>query len=309
MAVTDQVRLLAEQMHQGLGGASLTDLDLAQMRALVEQIASAPPEVTVHSVEDRIVDGPDVTIPIRIYRPDDAPDLPALVWLHGGGFALGSLETGDDICRRLCSAAGIVVINVDYRLSPEHPYPAALDDCMAVYAWARAEKRAGDGIDGARVAVAGDSAGGNLAMAMSLRCRDESLPLPSCQVSIYGTAEMVISNPELGDLPFLANEDVEWFWSAYLPEPECADHPYVSPARASVLSDLSPLLVVTAEHDPTRDASEDYARRVLEAGVEVEIRRYPLMYHGFFGRPGMFAEAAQAHRDVVEFLSRHLELD
>lgn len=304
MAVDERVQQLAEKMRAGLGAKRLTDFPIPQMREIVENILE-PSTIAVHHVADQTVPGPGGQIPVRIYRPNQRTDLPVLLWFHGGGFVLGSLNTGDDLCRRLCTAAEVVVVNVDYRLAPEHPFPAGLDDCLTAYQWVI------DGglpdCDNTRVALAGDSAGGALAMALSLRCRDDGVRLPQAQVSIYGSADLGVSNPEFGDLPFLSNDDVAWYWDKYLPTADLADHPHALPGRATDLSGLPPLLCVSPEHDPTRDDAENYAHRLQKAGGIAEVRRYPLMYHGFFGRPEMFETAAEAHRDVAAFLQRHLK--
>lgn len=304
MAVTEEVQQLADRMRSAIGG-SLTDLPVAQMRKLVEQNAAGE-RYPVHRVEDRQVQGPHGLIPIRVYRPSDAVGLPVVLWFHGGGFVVGSIESGDNIARRLCAQVGAVVVNVGYRLAPEHRFPAAFDDCAWVYQWLVDGGQQELGVDSSRIALAGDSAGGTLALATSLWCRDRKIQLPRCQVSVYGAGVKVVSNPEFADLPFLSLEDYDWYWRQYLPDPSLAEDLRVSPGRADDLSGLPPLLTITAEHDPIRDAVEDYAVAIREAGGTASARRYDGMYHGFFGRPEMFESAREAHAEVTSFLHEHL---
>lgn len=303
MAVNDTVAAIASAMEQAYGG-TMTSVPLAELRAMTDGMIP-PSAIEVGRVIDANVPSPDREIPVRIYWPT-ASDSPtgALLWLHGGGFALGGLALGDDLSRRLCEALQVVVVNVDYAVAPENPFPAALDDCSAVYEWIRSTPVELSGANTTQVAVAGDSAGGNLAMVLSLKCRDEGLPLPACQVSIYGTAECVVSNPGLGDLVFLTSEDAEWFWDNYTAE---RDNPYVAPLRAESVAGLPPLLVVTAEHDPTRDASERYAERVAAEGGVATANRYPGVHHGFFGLVDLLDESRAAFSHVVTFIAEYLE--
>ncbi|CAM3306656.1 alpha/beta hydrolase [Nocardioides dubius] len=302
MAVTPQVAAIAEQMAAAFGGP-MTTLPIEQLRAAT--VASIPASgIEVGQVQELTVGHGGRQVPIRVYRPADVaePD-GVLLWLHGGGFALGGLELGDDLSRRLCNATGLAVVNVDYAVAPERPFPAGLHDCLAVLGWIRGAPSELDGCATSRVVVAGDSAGGNLAMVLSQLCRDQGLPAPACQVSVYGTAECTITNPELADLPFLTAADAEWFWSAYTDTPE---DPYVSPALAEDLTALPPLFVVTAEHDPTRDGSERYAAALAAHGGVAVHRRYPGMHHGFFGMVDLLPEAQQAFDDVVAFIDAQL---
>lgn len=280
----------------------MTALPLSALRAMAEHLP--PSEVEVGDVEDVALSRDGREMVVRIYRPlTPHAGRGVVVWLHGGGFVLGGLALGDDTARRLCRELGVVVVAPDYATAPEHPFPAALDDCAAVLEWIDSGPPALESADVARVVVAGDSAGGNLAMASALRCRDERRPQMRAQVSVYGTTECVVSNPELGDLPFLTSSDAEWFWSAYTDDPE---HPYVAPARAASVADLPPLLMVTAEHDPTRDASERYVRDVLAAGGEAHGTRYPGVAHGFFAMVELLPEARAALEEVAAFIAPHV---
>lgn len=265
---------------------------------------SVPSPVAVTSVEDVTVQGPGGPIPVRVYRRDPGTPAPVLVWLHGGGFVLGSLTMGDDVCRRIASALGAVVVNVQYRLAPEHPYPAALDDSLNVYLWAHSRPEVLGPVTG-RVAVGGDSAGGNLTLALAQKIRDDALPPLTCQLSVCGAAGEMVPNPEFGELPFLTSHDILWYWKQYLSDPALRNDPYVDPARATDLSGLPPLMVITAEYDASRDGTEQYARRVAAAGGQATVNRYPGTTHGFF--LARDTEPAQdARRDAVAFLKEHL---
>lgn len=302
MAVNPTVATIADGMRQ-LFGNSMTARSVEELRAMTE--ATIPTStVEVGAVIDTTVTTPARQIPIRVYRPSRVTKPEGvLLWLHGGGFTLGGLALGDDLSRRFCETLGVAVVNVDYAVAPENPFPAGLDDCTAVYDWIHSGPSELEGCTTSNVAVAGDSAGGNLAMVLSMRCRDDTRPLPVCQVSVYGTAECVVTNPELGDLVFLTVDDAEWFWAAYTSDRE---HPYVSPALADSVTGLPPLFVVTAEHDPTRDGSERYAARVAEAGGIARVKRYPGVHHGFFGLVDVLEESREAFEDAIAFLAEYL---
>ncbi len=305
MPMHEGVKLIVEGMRSALGGQPLTSMKLEDMRAMTDYSAVAS-TVSVHDITDTEIPSEHGGIPVRIYRPDDRTDRPVLLWFHGGGYVLGTLAMGDDICRRLSTNAGVVVVNVDYRLAPEHPFPAGLEDCATALEWVQSGTPQTHGFDGSRVAVAGDSAGGNLAIATSLRARDLGRTAPTCQISVCGPGGFQVSNPEYGDLPFLVSEDVLWYENAYFAQPEDANLPYAVPNTAAAVENLPPLLMITAECDATRDSAEAFATRIADAGNDVAINRYDGMFHGFFGMPDMFEEAAQAHTAVEEFVQRHL---
>ncbi len=227
---------------------------------------------------------------MRIYTPREAPALPLLVYFHGGGFVLGDLDSHDSICRNLALAADAVVVAVDYRLAPEHPFPAAADDCLAATRWAAA-RAAALGADPARIAVAGDSAGGNLAAVVALRLRDEGGPALRGQLLIYPvtdnhvepTASMIAN----GEGYFLTREAMLFFDKHYLADPDHLAHPHFAVLRAPDLSGLPPAYVLTAEYDPLLDEGEAYAARLSAAGVAVEQVRALGVIHGFFGMAGI----------------------
>jgi len=261
----------------------------------------------VHEVYDRTVPGPAGEIPVRVYRPSAAGDLPVLVWFHGGGWVIGGLDSHDQLCRLLCDDAGCVVVSVDYRLAPEHKFPAAVDDCVAAYGWVAANA-AEVGGDAARVAVGGDSAGGNLAAVVSLTERDAGAPLRA-QVLVYPVTDHEFESDSMRENAtgyFLETDHMRWFFDHYLRSPSDADDWRVSPLRAPDVSGVAPAIVVTAECDPLRDQGEAYGRRLQEAGVDVEILRGDGLFHGFFGLHAIVEPGREPWDRVVAFLARTL---
>lgn len=285
-----------------LGVPPLPDLSVAEARRNYDAAPKPPPD-PIARVEDRTVDGPGGPIPVRLYADSTEPDLGVVVFFHGGGWVLSGITGHDSICRRLALRSGMLVVSVDYRLAPEHPYPAPHDDCWAVTTWLAAH--AGDwGGDPERIAVCGDSAGGNLAAGVALRARDEGLPL-RLQVLIYpcldDRQDEYPSMRENAEGYFLSAADMAWFWGHFL-QGSNADDPRAVPARATDLTGLAPAWVMTAEYDPLRDEGERYAERLAEAGVPVEVVRYPGVVHGFITRWHLMARAEQAHVDVAAAL-------
>lgn len=304
MSLTPLAEAVIAQMREAMPVA-MTALPINDLRA---STTLPPSPISVHTVRESKVAGKGGPIPVRVYRPEADGALPVVLWLHGGGFAIGDLSMSDDTCRRLANTVGAVVVNVEYRLAPEHPYPAGFEDCVAVYQWILSGADDLGEADTTRVAVGGDSAGGNLTMALTQFCRDTAIPMPRCQVSVYGTAEERITNPEFGDLPLLYNADAEWFWTAYAASRDLTADPYANPARGE-LTGLSPLLAITAEHDPTRDGTENYARAAETAGTEVILRRFAGMPHGFFSMPDVLPEADEAWDLTIGFLRDKLGLN
>ena len=225
-------------------------------------------------------------IPCRLYRPKGVPAstaLPALIFFHGGGWVIGDLETHDVLCRQLTAAAGISVVNVDYRLAPEHKFPAAVDDAWTATRWVAAHA-AELGIDASRLAVGGDSAGGNLAAVVALLARDHGGPALGLQVLTYPVTDVAAESPsyaEFADGFMLTRDSMRWFFDQYLASKDQAADFRASPLRAKSLTGLPPALIVTAGFDPLRDEGEAYARRLREAGVRVDTICYGGMVHGF----------------------------
>ncbi len=255
-------------------------------------------------VENLSVPGPGGDVPVRVYAKEHGGLRPALVYFHGGGFVFGDLDTHDAVCRALAKESGAVVISVDYRLAPEHKFPAAVEDSYAVTLWVAAN--AGRlGIDAARIGVGGDSAGGNLATVVTMRCRDAGGPALASQLLIYPVTDVSSfetgSHRELSDGYFLTRAAMEWFTNHYLGSADLARHPEASPLLAPDLSGLPPALVITAEFDPLRDEGEAYAKRLQQAGVPVTVTRYPGMIHGFVSMRGVLAGGRQAIQEAAEF--------
>ena len=261
------------------------------------------PEVA--SVVNRDMQGPGGSLPLRIYTPEGTGPFPLVVFFHGSGFVVCSLDTHDPMCRNLCAGAGCVVVSVDYRLAPEHKFPAAPDDSLAATRWA-VDNAGALNADPSRVVVAGDSAGGNLAAVTALRIRDEGGPKLAGQLLIYpvtdyydpGTPSMTENAEGYG----LTRKGMEWFWNHYLADPSQAAHPHASPIKATDLSRLPPAYVISAEYDPLRDEAEYYADALTRAGVETKMRRWDGMNHGFFFFPGIVDKASAALDDSCEWL-------
>jgi len=244
--------------------------------------------------------GPGGPLEVRVYTPAGPGPHPGLVFYHGGGWVIGDLDTHDGLCRALANHAGCAVASVDYRLAPEHRYPAAAEDAYAALRWAT-DGAARLGIDPRRVAVGGDSAGGNLAAVACLMARDRGAPAPLFQALIYPVTDAdfdTVSYVENATGYVLTREAMRWFFGHYLPDPRQGREPYVSPLRAPSLAGLPPALVITAEYDPLRDEGEAYAARLRDAAVPVTVTRYPGMFHGFI-RMTRFLDAARAALDEV----------
>jgi len=235
-----------------------------------------------------------------VYRPREGV-LPGIVYFHGGGWCIGNVDIYDWTCRNLANVTGAVVASVDYRLAPEHCFPAAADDGYAAAAWMHAEAEV-LGVDGRRLAVAGDSAGGNLAAVVSLMARDREGPPVQFQLLVYPVINHDFDTESYRDNAtgyFLTRANMEWYWKSYLGADGDGTHPYASPIRATDLSGLPPALVITAEYDPLRDEGEAYGRRLEEAGVPVTIHRYDGMFHGFFSLGALLPAAREATEEAA----------
>ena len=247
--------------------------------------ASTPPAPQIGAVRDLLAEGVQA-IPLRVYRPAGVADsrrLPVLVYFHGGGWVIGDLETHDVLCRQLTAEAGVSVIAVDYRVAPEHKFPAAVDDAWAATRWIAAHA-AELSVDADRLAVGGDSAGGNLAAVVALLARDAGGPRIGLQILLYPVTDLASESQSYADLAdgyMLTRDSMRWFRAQYLAKAEDAADWRVSPLRAPSLAGLPPALVVTAGYDPLRDEGEAYARRLREAGVSVDAVSFGGMIHGF----------------------------
>lgn len=304
MPLDPQVQAFLEQM-QAMNLPPLNAMTVEDARAA----ASAMSEMhgvpdPVASVDNLAVTGPAGEIPVRVYTPEQSGPFPILVYFHGGGWVIGDLETHDPLCRTLCNACGCIVASVDYRLAPEHKFPAAAEDAYAATHWI-AEHAAEFGGDPQRLAVGGDSAGGNLAAVVALMARDRRGPEIVCQLLIYPVTDSACDTASYRDNSdgyFLTAEMMQWFWNQYLNGDTDRDNPYAAPLRARNLRGLPSALVITAEFDPLRDEGEAYAARLRDAGVAVQLKRYDGMIHGFFGMGAVIDQARTAVDDVAATL-------
>jgi acetyl esterase len=286
-------------------GPQLHELPVDQARVFFDSMQLPRPDVAVAHIEDRRVPGPAGEIPVRVYRPKRGATLPALVYFHGGGWVIGSVETHDGSCRDLANRIGCVVVSVGYRLAPEHPYPAAAEDCYAATKWV-SENAAELGVDPARIGIGGDSAGGNLAAAVALMARDRGGPALRHQLLVYPVTDADFSRASYRENAagyLLTTKAMEWFWGHYVPDPAQRQDAYAAPLRAADLSGLPPAFVLTAEYDPLRDEGEALARRLEQAGVKTRLTRYDGAIHGFFAM-GLLAEVA---RRAVEDAAREVQ--
>ncbi len=253
------------------------------------------PGEEVGAVEDLVVPAEHAGIPVRVYRPRGAGRHPGLIWIHGGGWVIGDLDTADATARALCNRAGAAVVSLDYRLAPEARFPAAAEDCLAAVRWV-GEHASDLGIDGGRLAIGGDSAGGNLSAVTALRIRDEGGPALRHQLLVYPVTDCTASLPsyeENAEGYFLTKDTMLWFIDCYIGGGD-QKQPHASPLHAEDLSGLPPALVITAELDPLRDEGEAYAERLRAAGVATELVRYDGQIHGFFSMVGVLDDAAAA---------------
>jgi acetyl esterase len=266
------------------------------MRAAMETATRGITPHAVHGVEDREIPGPAGSIPARVYRPSADRPLPVLVWFHGGGWVTGSLETHDHLCRLLCDDAGVIVVSIEYRLAPETKFPGAADDCVAAWAWV-SEHAAELGGDQSKVALGGDSAGGNLAAVVALVAREQGMTVPALQLLVYPVTDHEFDSASMVDNAkgyFLETEEMRWFFDHYASAPEDFADWRMSPLRAPELAGLPAAVVITAEYDPLRDQGEAYAQRLRDANVPTQALRGDGLFHGFFGMHPLLPPAQEA---------------
>lgn len=302
MPVTPIVKSLLEAMAAA-DGPSISDLPPVQGREMYRLMHQDLEKVDLHDVSDRNAGG----VPIRIYRPDTGDARPCLVFFHGGGWVIGDLDTHDAPCRLLAKESGCVVIAVDYRLAPEHPFPIPLDDCYRAFCWIHQNAQQ-LGLDPNKLAVGGDSAGGNMAAVICLRARDESGPPIQHQLLIYPVTNATMdteSYRDNGEGYMLTQATMSWFLDHYLAEQDRQD-PFVSPLLAPDLERLPPATVFTAEFDPLRDEGNAYAKRLELAGVRTLIKQFDGQVHGFFTMTDVMPEALEAVTLAAHELKRDM---
>lgn len=301
---------------EAMGLPRWSDLSVDSARRLEDEVFAAGDAPAVDTVRDLAFSGPAGDVPVRVYRPDSRGDepLPTVVYYHGGGWVTGTLDSIDGLCRRLARRVPALVVSVDYRLAPEHPFPAGLDDATAALAWvATVADRLGG--DPERLAVAGTSAGANLAAAVSLRAATtlpggESVPAPDAQALLYPITDADLTTESYetnADGPLLTRSDMAWFWEQYCRSPVDTANPYASILRAPDLSGVAPPVVVTAGHDPLRDEGVAYADRLAKAGVDVAHQHHPSMCHGFLSLTEDVSVADEALDAAVAALCARLD--
>jgi acetyl esterase len=309
----------AQVVLDALGAATSVDpfdLSVEQWREAFSSFAGDAVGPDVARVQMMEVPGPAGPIPVRVYTPsnDSAVDSstsadetqttasdgshakPCLVYFHGGGFVLCGLDSHDLTCRELAVGAGCIVVSVDYRLAPEAKFPAAPEDCYAATCWVR-DQAPQLGVDPARIAVAGDSAGGNLAAVVSILCRDRKGPSLVHQLLIYPVTEHRFDTDSYrtnGEGYFLSRAMMQWFWHQYLDSEADGRNPLASPLLAKDLSGLPPATILTAEFDPLRDEGRSYAEALERAGVSTQYTNYPGVFHGFIGMSAQIPRALLA---------------
>lgn len=304
MPLDPQVQAIFDQMA-GLPPFENLSVEEARLQTIERTRAGQLPTLPVAAVANRTIPGPAGDLPVRIYTPHGAGPFPLMVFFHGSGFVVCNLDTHDGTARNLCSAAGCVVVSVDYRLAPENKFPAGPDDCYAATQWAAAHARELNA-DASHIALAGDRAGGNLVAVTALMIRDKGGPALCGQLMIYPVTDYYspghpsyIDNAEGYGLTAAG---MRWFWNHYLTNEAEANNPYVSPLRADNLRGLPPALVITAEYDVLRDEGEAYAKRLTAAGVPTKLTRYDGMHHGFFQMYGIVDKAKTALQEAAAWL-------
>ena len=262
-----------------------------------------PPLDDIAHIKDSVVEGPHGPIPIRVYSTSPNPSgLPVIVMFHGGGWVLSSIDGHDHVARRIATVTDALVVSVDYRLAPEHPFPAPHDDCWAVTEWL-SHNASSIGGDAERIIVLGDSAGANLAAGVALRARDEGLQLVAqvlCYPCVDTEQDSYPSMTENATGYFLTAADMRWFWGHYLANGG-EQNPYAVPARAESLEGVAPSLTITAEFDPLRDEGARYAARLADAGTAAQYLAVPGVVHGFVGRWHTMSRAVSIHHHIGEY--------
>src|SRR6516162_4148051 len=287
----------------------IEELTPAEARAQLEATAGArdAEPLPVAKVEERQIPGPEAEIRLRFYWPDLLPPAPAILYYHGGGHVIGSLDTHDLVARNLCAGVGALVASVDYRMGPEHKFPAAVDDSFAALRWVHANA-AELGADPGRIGVHGDSAGANLAAVVALLARDAGSPSLRLQSLVYPVADYGMAGASYKKYAqgygLLTRESMVWFRNHYLRRPDEAEDWRASPINAASFSGVAPAIVITAECDVLHDDGERYAAALRGAGVPVEYKEYPGMIHGFFGMMPAVDDAMNAQRAVWAAFNR-----
>jgi acetyl esterase len=308
-----EVRTLLDLMEKAVaeGQPKLHTLPYAPGRAAVDKMSedseAAPPEVA--ATIDGAIAVPGAKIKFRRYRPlgVEGASLPTLIYYHGGGWVIGNIETHDSTCRRLANKSRCQVISIDYRLAPEHPFPTATDDSLAAFRYIR-DNAAQFSADPARLAVGGDSAGGNISAVVCQACQHAGEPMPAFQMLIYPATDarrLTESRRLFAEGYFLTRELMDWFWKAYAPAGTDLADLRLSPLLAKDVSGLPPAFVLTAGYDPLRDEGRAYADRLIDAGVKTTYVNYPGTIHGFFSLTRFLQQGLKANDEAAGVLAAH----
>ena len=289
------------------GDPPINEMPLEKARQVIESgyARMNMPVTPVNSITNLVIPGPGGELNIRVYIPDGDGTFPLMLFFHGGGWVLFTLDAYDSMCTHLCSMAPCVVVSVDYRRSPEFRFPAATDDCMAATLWAVSNAMKFRG-DPGKLFLAGDSAGGNLAAVTALRLRDEGGPAVKGQILIYPVTDYLEPEKQsyvtFAEGYSLTREAMKWFWAQYLENPGDAVNPYVAPLQATNLFLLPDALVMVSGYDPLRDEGIAYAKRLSESGVSVKLTVYEEMIHGFISYLGILPQALKAIHEIAGWM-------
>ncbi|HLX38772.1 MAG TPA: alpha/beta hydrolase [Candidatus Binataceae bacterium] len=306
MPLDPQVEMLLKQMESA-GAPPLNTLAPADARRLTAAMFTVPlgSEEPVRKVENRSIPGPAGQIPVRIYTPTGAGPFPMLVFIHGGGFVICDLDSHDAACRSLTNQANCVTVSIDYRLAPEHKFPAAVEDSYAAALWVSEHAKELNG-DANRMAIGGDSAGGNLSAVVSMLARDAGKPKICFQLLVYPATDAhrnTESHRKFTDY-FLTRDMIDYFIGHYLRGEADKNDPRMSIALAKNFKGLPPAHIITAEFDPLRDEGEAYAETLRKAGVAATVTRYPGMIHGFFTMANLLDQGKKAVAEAATALRK-----
>lgn len=307
MPLAAEYEALFAQLAEGPPMPALSDMTPAEGREMYRAMRPVNPELPIHDTRDIVINGPLGEIPLRIYTPQGAGPFGVLMYFHGGGWVIGDRDTCDAACREIATLGNLVVVSVDYRMAPEHVYPAAVQDCYAATQWAAENASALNG--NGKLGVAGESAGGNLSAVVALQARDEAGPAIAFQCLLYPVVDCDLtrgSYAENGEGYLLETATMQWFWDTYCPDETARAEPHASPLRAESLANLPPALVVTAEFDPLRDEGEAYAAALTAAGGNARAVRYDGLVHDFLGMAAVFECSRPGLLATIEELKQHL---
>jgi len=301
---------LAEREAMGL--PQVWQAPLAEIRENTKlHIALNQPLTQIYSVEHRSINGPSSNLPVRIYRPSEENNLPALVFFHGGGWVLNFLDIYEPALRKIAKNGNFVIIAVEYQKAPEHPYPAPLDDCYVTLKWV-IENAEELGINLAAIGVGGDSAGGNLASSVALKACNEQLISLAFQLLIYPCNDNQMNYPSATNYSQgygLTTQAMKWFWNQYLSKVEDQKDPYAVPAKANSLRGVAPAILIAAEFDPLTDDAKNYYQKLIKDSVPAIYKEFAGQIHGFFNLSGVTEDAESLYSEIAKeinaVLGRH----